>query len=238
MVLSAVAVGCLVSGCGLSGNLFGGTPATGKRTTTTSIDKQGNPVVVIDEDVPIGDPNFYYYDATKEISRNSKDAVKAKADGIVQLMTPAGKETPAEAALMRAFGSVMIRDIDDMTSQNIKAVIKAVTGYDVAEKFVDMFRDLVRTGVPWIAAAKMVGAAVENAGDRTNNLNQGDNNQFSNEVNKVNSKQDTSILQSGDTPNAGVNNGDTVGPDKSNKVENNELPAASEEVPVAEGGGE
>jgi len=220
-VAAVLAAGLSLSACA------GGLQTVKVGTVQTTYDQDGKVTSTID-DTAIGDPNSEYYAAVKEVARYAAEAQKAKAESIKDMMTPSEGEDPKAAGIMIAMGAVMIRDIDDKTSANIRAVVKAVTGYDIGMEGVKTFRELITVGIPWVSAAKMVGRLAERTGD-SNQYSMGDNGNIQADHTEIHSENHNLTSTTGDNPTLTNNNGQVGGTEQ--VVPEEEPEEVTEEIP-------
>ena len=221
-LLMAVVVLASLNACGLTG------VSTGKRTTTY-YDQKGQATHTVEDDRAVGDPNTEMYGAISEVSKQTAENIRARADAIKEVTAESTQDSEQTAAWKAAFRALAIAQIDDTTARNIAAVPKAMTGYDVAVSAVGAIKDVATVGLPVYGAVKAVKYLAQQAGDSTSVSMEGDGNSFESNKTHINSEVHSSVNGDESTGTAsGQPTGATNSPTSSETIHEAATPAAEE----------
>lgn len=183
----------------------------GTRTTVRMAADGVTPVSAITEEAAVGDVATETNITVREVARSSAEVVKARADAIAKATAPGAKDSGEVAAWKGAFGALAVAMIDDKTAQNIAAVPKHTTGFDVLNNAVGVVGGVANTGIIGMTVSKVVDKVMDGAGDKvTNNIN-GDGNSQTVETAKTNINNENTSTTSGDESPATATSTPTAG---------------------------
>ena len=192
-IATASVLALLCSGCG---SLTG--VKTGTRTTTYQPD--GMTPAAVTEDRAVGDPNTEYYGAVTTVAAHTAGNIAARAEAIKDAAAPTDTDSGEVKAWKSAFSALAIAHIPDTTAQNLAAVHKTTTGYDVAQSVVGAVKDVATVGLPVYGAVKAVKYLARSVGDKTTVEVAGDGNSYESSKTHINNDVNTHATAEGASP--------------------------------------